>query len=235
MTTVHRFRMAMVKNLGMVVSSQMAADIEAEAFSRQNNLGESMGNDVIPAAVRERLCISLARHAGLELTRDVAVQIVNEALGEAVASPQDSVQTLPITPSREQIYRLEQYFLQSEQVETPTEHFFAPGLYARQMFIPAGTFLTGDVHKTEHLSIFVGDITVWTEGGMKRLTGHHTFVSKPGAKRVGFAHADTWCTGFFPSEKTDVAELERDLVENPHLLQCNRMAATEAVLNLTEV
>ncbi len=125
-------------------------------------------------------------------------------------------------PTREQIEHLEQLLMQRPQVETPTKHYFAPGLYAREMFIPAGTVLTGAVHKTEHLALFVGDITVWTDQGMQRLTGHHTFLSKPGAKRVGYAHADTWCTGFFATDKTDVTELELDLVESPHLLQCNR-------------
>lgn len=125
-------------------------------------------------------------------------------------------------PTREQIEHLEALILQKPQVDLPIRHYFAPGLYAREMFIPAGTVLTGAVHKTEHLAVFVGDITVWTDEGMQRLTGHCTFVSKPGTKRVGYAHADTWCTGFFPTDKTDVAELELDLVESPHLLQCNR-------------
>lgn len=167
---------------------------------------------------------------GQILTPEVAAQMEVEIFGcPPVAAPAvDAVgceaATLPRRPSREQIERFEQMLLQCEQVETPTTHFFSPGLYARQMFIPAGTLLTGAVHKVEHLAIFVGDITVWTDGGMKRLTGHNTFVSKAGAKRVGYAHADTWCTGFFPTDKTDVAELERELVENPHLLQCNRAA-----------
>ena len=167
--------------------------------------------------MRQALCLALAKYAGQPLTREVALEIVRETMGDEMVPA-----CLPMMPTREQIQEIERYILAGDQVETPTTHHFAPGLYAREMFIPAGTVLTGAVHKTEHLSIFVGDITVWTEDGMKRLTGHHTFVSKPGAKRVGYAHSDTWCTGFFPTDKTDVAELERDLVETPHLLQCNR-------------
>lgn len=129
-------------------------------------------------------------------------------------------------PTREQILDIERYILQCPQVETPIRHYFSPGIYAREMFIPAGTVLTGAVHKTEHISLFVGDITVLTDGGMQRLTGHHTFVSKPGAKRVGYAHADTWCTGFFATEKTDITELENDLVEDAHLLQSSVSAVT---------
>lgn len=127
-------------------------------------------------------------------------------------------------PTREQILNIERFILECPQTETPTRHYFSPGLYAREMFIPAGTVLTGAVHKTEHLVQFDGDITVLTDGGMTRLTGRHTFVSKPGVKRVGYAHADTWCTGFFVTDKTDVEELENDLVEDAHLLQSRRPA-----------
>lgn len=127
-------------------------------------------------------------------------------------------------PTREQILNIERFILECPQTETPTRHYFSPGLYAREMFIPAGTVLTGAVHKTEHLVQFDGDITVLTDGGMQRLTGRHTFVSKPGVKRVGYAHADTWCTGFFVTDKTDVEELENDLVEDAHLLQSRRPA-----------
>ena len=128
------------------------------------------------------------------------------------------------TPTRAQIEAFEALNLELPQVELPLRHYFTPGMYAREMFIPAGTVLTGAVHKTEHLSVFVGDITVWTDGGMKRLTGHHTFASKPGAKRVGYAHADTYCTGFFPNpdDVTDILALEHLLCESPEQLQNNR-------------
>ena len=127
-------------------------------------------------------------------------------------------------PTRAQIERFEAQNLQRPQVELPLRHYFTPGLYAREMFIPKGTVLTGAVHKTEHLSVFVGDITVWTEEGMRRLTGAHTLTSKPGAKRVGYAHEDTYCTGFFPNpdDETDVFELETRLCESPERLQNNR-------------
>lgn len=145
----------------------------------------------------------------------------------AFGEPKESgLAVLSQKPTLEQICRLEEEILKLDQVETPTKHHFAPGLYAREMFIPKGTVLTGAIHKVEHLSLFVGDITVWTDGGMKRLTGHHTFVSKAGAKRVGYAHEDTWCTGFFPTDKTDVREIERDCCESVHELQCNRSDLT---------
>jgi len=172
--------------------------------------------------MREQLCNAMARRIGQTITPEMAVEMVLEVSDVHRFQYDAAPMLLSEKPTREQIDRLECLILAGEQVETPMKHYFSPGLYAREMFIPAGTVLTGAVHKLEHLALFVGDITVWTEGGMARLTGHHTFVSKPGAKRVGFAHADTWCTGFFPTDKTDILEIEADLTDDAHRLQCNR-------------
>lgn len=138
----------------------------------------------------------------------------------------EALTTLAALPDMAAALRLEAAILDEPQTDCPTKHYFSPGLYAREMFIPAGTVLTGATHKVRHLAVFVGDISVWEHGQVKRLTGHHTFISEPGAKRVGYAHADTYCTGFFPTDKTDVAELERELIEeDPAVLQCNKKAA----------
>jgi hypothetical protein len=169
---------------------------------------------------------ALAPHVGRTLTAEAASAIVRQM------APVPAL--LPIMPTREQIENLERLMLQQEQADTPTTHYFAPGLYCREQFIPAGTVLTGAVHKTEHIAIFHGDITVWTERGMKRLTGRHTLVSKPGAKRVGFAHADTWCTNVFGTDKTTLAEVEPDICEEPQRLLTNRGLITSIQPQLIE-
>lgn len=139
-------------------------------------------------------------------------------------------QASPTAPSREQIDRLEGLMLQAEQggagVQIETWHHFADGLVARTILIPAGTLLSGAAHKHEHINIAAGDITVWTEAGMRRLTGYHVIPSLPGAKRVGMAHADTWWTTVHtnPTNERDPATLEDALVEAPQTLQTQRMA-----------
>jgi hypothetical protein len=99
-------------------------------------------------------------------------------------------------PTREQIERLEAAILEMPQLEIKTTHYSAEGLYAREIFIPAGTLLTGKVHKCEHLNIVSkGKIVVWTEDGMKEVCAPFTMVSRPGTKRVGLAVEDTvWTT-----------------------------------------
>lgn len=94
---------------------------------------------------------------------------------------------------QEKIKRFEELNLQLPQVDLQTRHYLLPGLlYAREIFIPAGVALTGAAHKSEHLNICHGDITVWTEDGVRRITGHETMISRSGVKRAGFAHADTF-------------------------------------------
>lgn len=140
------------------------------------------------------------------------------------------LQPLPDTPTRAQIDRFEGMLLQAEAggagVELGTWHHFAAGLVARTIMIPAGTLLTGAVHKAEHLNICFGDIDVWTEAGMRRLTGYHVIPSLSGAKRVGRTHVDTWWTTVHlnPGNSRDVAALEDALVEDSRNLQTRRLA-----------
>ena len=124
------------------------------------------------------------------------------------------VDSLPNVPTAEQIRRLKREMLRMEQLPIETHHHFAPGQYAREIVIPAGTLLTGKKHKTEHLNVVSkGEITVWTEDGMRRIKAPFTFVSKPGTKRVGLAHEETvWITIHATSE-TDLVKLEAELIE----------------------
>lgn len=123
------------------------------------------------------------------------------------------VVALPPAPSRAQIFRLEREMQKHVAVEIQPVHYFAQGLYAREITIPAGTLLTGLIHRKEHLNIVSkGDITVWTEHGMKRVQAPFAMVSLPGTKRVGYAHEDTVWTTIHACSAHDMAEIEAELV-----------------------
>ncbi len=49
------------------------------------------------------------------------------------------------------IYNIQDLMLSMPQAETETRHHFADGIYARELFIPAGVCLVGALHKTNHL------------------------------------------------------------------------------------
>lgn len=121
------------------------------------------------------------------------------------------------------VQRLEAMILEAPQVDLNTMHALSGGMYARTIFIPAGTVLTGATHKTDHLNIVCGDISVSTDEGMKRMTGYHVITTKAGMKRAGFAHADTVWTTICKTDSTDIEAIENELVEEAEKLQTRQL------------
>lgn len=103
---------------------------------------------------------------------------------------------------------------ESVKVDMPPTHYHADGLYGRSIFIPAGTVLTGKIHRRQHLNFLMqGDITVWTDEGMKRIQAPAIIKAEPGTKRVGYAHTDTIWVTVHATKETDVARIEAELIE----------------------
>ncbi len=115
--------------------------------------------------------------------------------------------------AREKIMALEGAIRGLPPVELKTVHHFAPGVYARELHIPAGVVLTGKIHKTEHLNIIsAGRLEVYSDGEVKEICAPCTFVSKPGTKRAGFAFEDTVWTCIHVTEETDLVKIEADVI-----------------------
>ncbi len=122
-------------------------------------------------------------------------------------------ENLPGTTMRQKIMRLESAMTEFQQIDIPPVHYFAKGLYAREIFIPKGTLLTGKIHKSEHLNIIsLGDISVMTEEGIRRIRAPFAMISKPGIKRVGYAHEDTVWTTIHATGETDLDKIEEELI-----------------------
>lgn len=98
----------------------------------------------------------------------------------------------------------------------PLVHRFTPGMYIREIFMPAGSVLTSKIHKTEHpYVISKGVVTVWTaEQGAITLSAPHTGITKPGTRRVLFVHEDTIWTTFHVGDETTVEEIEDRIIEH---------------------
>lgn len=96
----------------------------------------------------------------------------------------------------DRIGRLQHESAKLPQVDCPLRHLFAPGIYMREMTIPAGTLVVGAVHKTEHYTIISkGRVLVVTDEGEVELSAGSTILSKPGAQRAALALEDTlWTT-----------------------------------------
>jgi hypothetical protein len=114
---------------------------------------------------------------------------------------------------RENVLRLEEALKHLPQIPEDVHHHFAPGVYMRELRIPAGAVLTGKIHRTEHLNILAaGEISVLTEHGVQRLAAPCVIKSSPGIKRAGVAHSDCVWICVHPTTETDLAKLEEQLI-----------------------
>ncbi|HVH93233.1 MAG TPA: hypothetical protein VM783_17850 [Candidatus Acidoferrum sp.] len=96
----------------------------------------------------------------------------------------------------------------------PVKHHFAPGTYAREMTLPAGLVVVGKIHKHAHVNVISkGRVRVFTEHeGILEFQAPHTFVSSPGTKRVVLVDEETVWTTIHVTDKTDLAEIEREVI-----------------------
>lgn len=113
---------------------------------------------------------------------------------------------------RGKLERLEALLEAMPQKEMPVKHRFSRGVYARELFIPKGTVLTGRIHKYSQINVLLrGDISVLTEHGIKRITAPFVIESPAGTKRAGYAHEDTVWMTFCGTDNTDPDTLEDEL------------------------
>jgi hypothetical protein len=133
-------------------------------------------------------------------------------------------------PIREKIDRIEKFLKNlPDQMDIPPVHHFSKGLYARELFIPKHTLIVGKIHKYQCLNTMIGDISVLTEDGVKRLTGVKTFTSPPGVKRVGWTHSDTMWICYHATEETDLDKLEDELIAKTYDEVCLETIDIEAL------
>jgi hypothetical protein len=94
-------------------------------------------------------------------------------------------------------------------------HRFTPGLYTREMIVPAGVLVTGVLHKTEHISIMLtGRMIIPDNGGSKEIVAPIIEIAQPGIKRVGIAIEEVRWLTFHPTEETDVEVIVEQISTN---------------------
>lgn len=128
-------------------------------------------------------------------------------------------QTRPIMCSREEfrenIMQVENELKASGLACDPVDvsHHHAPGMYAREMIIPADTAIIGKIHRHSHINIIsYGIIDVSTEFGLVRYQGPCTFVSEAGTKRCVHAITETMWTTIHATDTQDLDEIEKEVI-----------------------
>lgn len=107
------------------------------------------------------------------------------------------------------VERLEAAMLAVPQAPCAVVHRFAPGLYVREVTIPAGVFAIGHYQREPHLCVMTrGRVTlVGRDGATEEVIAPVTYIAQPGRK-VGYVHEDMTWLNIYATDETDVEQLE---------------------------
>lgn len=110
---------------------------------------------------------------------------------------------------------LEAKMFQLPKVDCPVTHRFTPGLYIREIFMPAGVLITSAKHMTRHpFVISKGDVSVYVEGReVARYQAPFTGITEPGTRRLLYIHEDTIWTTFHVTDKTDPIQIGQEILD----------------------
>ena len=136
--------------------------------------------------------------------------------------------TLDLSPEALRLEQLEAWLLsRADQAPYELKHSFAPGIYLREIFMPApkgvpveegqmaGTLLIGHEHNFEHFNMVLsGRALVSIEGKVEEIVGPCYFKSGPGIRKVLWVVEDMRWVTIHPNEdeERDIAKLEAKLV-----------------------
>jgi hypothetical protein len=122
----------------------------------------------------------------------------------------DSLVSVPVN---DQIENLERELLNLPQVECPLKHNFAPGVYMREITMPAGSLIIGHEHLTEHFNVVLtGKARVMIDGVIEDLVAPCYFISKPNVRKVLYIVEEMKFATIHPTDETSVEVLENTLI-----------------------
>lgn len=110
-----------------------------------------------------------------------------------------------------------------QEADCPLEHIFTPGVYIREITMPAGAMVIGHEHKGTHLNVVTkGAALVMIGGESFLLEAPHSFVSEQGVRKVLFIFEEMKFMTIHPNptEERDIEKLEEEiLVKTPFSVQ----------------
>jgi mannose-6-phosphate isomerase-like protein (cupin superfamily) len=133
----------------------------------------------------------------------------------AVADNNEVAQCDPL-PTLDQIKRLQAEMIRIQCEQPKPNHFFAPGMYLRELTVPAGMLIVGKIHKHAHfLMVLRGRAEVVSAFGRMFVEAGHISISPPGVKRVVLALEDTQFVTVHVNkdDSQDLAVIEAEHIE----------------------
>jgi SET domain len=112
------------------------------------------------------------------------------------------------------VEEVESTMLGMPQAEAQVIHRFGPGIYIREVIIPAGILAVGHRQRFEHMNVMLkGRVTVFNDNGTTtELVAPMVFVGKPGRK-IGYVHEEMVWQNIYATTETDIEKLEATYLE----------------------
>lgn len=106
---------------------------------------------------------------------------------------------------------------QEQQAETPVEHIFHPGIYMREMTIPAQTMFIGRAHRQGHwVQLLEGTVVMITPAGKQLIAAPAQVHTFPGCHMVVFTVEKIRCRTLHPNVlDTENVEALEDIIFEP--------------------
>jgi hypothetical protein len=103
--------------------------------------------------------------------------------------------------------------LKHEQADTATHHYFGPGIYIREVRLPAGSVVVGEEHKFALMNVLIkGRLSLLNPDGTEtEVSGPYIYTSQPGRK-IAFVHEEAIWLNIHATEETDIEKIEDHFV-----------------------
>lgn len=127
----------------------------------------------------------------------------------------------PLTPAV--VDRIESAMLALPQADCPVFHHFGPGIYVREVNLPAGITAIGHAQRFPHLNIMLrGRVLMYRDDGSTvELAAPQLFVGPPGRK-IGYVLEDVVWLNVYATNETDIETLERTYLDKSPAWQVDR-------------
>jgi hypothetical protein len=104
---------------------------------------------------------------------------------------------------------IEKVMLEQEQVDCPVTHKFGPGIYIREVLLPAGATVVGHYHTQPHLNIMIaGRLALVGENGKStELVAPYTFTA-PAGRKIAYIYETVLWHNLYATEETNLEKLE---------------------------
>jgi hypothetical protein len=141
---------------------------------------------------------------------------------------------LNISASGDVTEQIEAKLLELPQINCPVTHHFGPGIYIREVRMPAGSFILGHKHKTEHTNILVsGRLRFLNEGGDAVELVAPCVLNSNSGRKLAYIIEDVIWQNVYATDERDIKKLDETFVcKSDAWLKCHEIKSIQNSFDL---